>query len=117
MDFSSRLSIARYRTRLAQHLDRHRITPRTLEAWALRFREVVVDMRAVRAGRLQEFVFEFEPCIEASKRLAQGLKRICQAATEFMHVDSRGFLQAEHECRGHIGAAIATVVSQVVHYK
>ena len=45
VDFSSRLSIARYRTRLAQHLDRHRITPRTLEAWALRFREVGMALR------------------------------------------------------------------------
>ena len=51
-----------YGMRLAEHLDRHKIKPNDFQAWALRFREVVVDMRAVRARRLHEYVFEFSPC-------------------------------------------------------
>ena len=87
-----------YGVRLAEHLDRHNISPRTLEAWALRFREVVVDMRAVRAGRLHEWVFEFG----YDNHLVQGLKRICHEAHEFLHCQSLGFLRAERECRCRI---------------
>ena len=89
--FSPRLSVESYGVRLAEHLDRHKIRPSTLEAWALRFREVVVDMRAVRARRLHEYAFEFEPRNEG----VQELKRICREANEWMHVDSLGFLQAD----------------------
>ena len=91
-----------YGVRLAEHLDRHNISPRTLKAWALRFCEVVVDMRAVRAGRLHEHIIEFEP----DTQTVQELKRICREAAEFMHVDSSGFLRAERECRSYIARGI-----------
>ena len=102
VDFSSRTSMENYGVRLAEHLDRHNISPRTLKAWALRFREVVVDMRAVRAGRLHEHIIEFEP----DTQTVQELKRICREAAEFMHVDSSGFLRAERECRSYIARGI-----------
>ena len=46
---------------LGEHLHRHKIRPKDFEAFALRWREVVIDMRAVRAGTLREHVFEFAP--------------------------------------------------------
>jgi len=91
-----------YGVRLAEHLDRHKIRPRTFEAWALRFREVVVDMRAVRARKLHEYIFEFEP----HKQTVQDMKRICREAIESMHFDSLGFLRAERECRSLIARVV-----------
>jgi len=88
--------------RWAEHLDRHKIRPRTFEAWALRFREVVVDMRPVRAGRLHEYIFEFEPHMQT----VQDLKRICGEAIELMHFDSLGFLRAERESRSLIASVV-----------
>jgi len=57
VDFSSRISMESDGVRWAEHLDRHKIRQRSVEAWALRFREVIVDMRPVRAGRLHEYIF------------------------------------------------------------
>ena len=87
-----------YEPRLAEHLRRHKIWRKTLEDFAFTFREVVIDMRAVRAGRLHEYVFEFG----YDNPLVQDLKKICHEANEFLHCQSLGFLQAERECRSRI---------------
>ena len=95
VDFSSRTSLEKYGSVLADHLDRHRIQTHTFESWALRFREVVIDMRAMRAGRLNQIAFEFDP----HNKTAKALQEICRFANEYMHVDSLGFLLAERKCR------------------
>ena len=96
-----------YVVRLAEHLKRHKILPCTFEAWALRFREVVLDMRAVRARRLHEYIVEFEPHSCA----VQYLKRICFQATEFLHVDALGFLLTERECPCIIAQTVSNGLS------
>ena len=88
--------------RLKDHIDRHKINPSSFEAWGLRFREVVVDMRAIRARRLCEYTFEFTP----DNPLVPCLKLICREAAELMHVEYLGFLRAERECRSLIASAV-----------
>ena len=87
-----------YGPRLAEHLRRHKIKAQALEDFAFTFREVVVDLRAVRARRLHEWVFEFG----YGNALVQDLKRICHEANEFLHCESLGFLRAERQCRSQI---------------
>ena len=96
----------RYGARLAEHLRIHKIKARTLEDFAFTFREVVVDLRAVRAGRLHEWAAEFEH----DSPLVQDLKQICQEANEFLHCESLGFLRAERECRSQIARRCLPVV-------
>ena len=91
-----------YGVRLAEHLRRHKIQRKTVEGFAFTFREVVFDMRAVRAGRLHEYVFEFG----YDNPLVQDLKRICHEANELLHCESLGFLRAERECRSLIVQSI-----------
>ena len=98
VDFSSRASLENYGSVLADHLDRHRIRTPTFESWALRFREVVIDMRALRAGRLKHLAFEFDPHNSFVKKLQE----ICRDASEYMQFDSLGFLLAERKCRAYV---------------
>ena len=97
VDFSSRESMAQYSS-LDKHLEHHKIQRTSLEAWGCQFREVVLDVRAVRAKMLREWVFE----LKANSSLVQDLQKICRDAAEFMHCDSRGWLQAERACRSLI---------------
>ena len=106
VDLSCRASMDRYGARLAEHLRIHKIKARTLEDFAFTFREVVVDLRAVRAGRLHEWAAEFEH----DSPLVQDLKQICQEANEFLHCESLGFLRAERECRSQIARRCLPVV-------
>ena len=111
-DFSSRKAMTQY-TRLEEHLYRHKIRKADFEQWACRFREVVIDRRALRAGLLKELVFEWEP----EAQLVQDLQQLCQDAAEFMHCDSLGILKAEHACRTIIAKAVelSNFVQSVVH--
>ena len=95
VDFSSRASLDRYGSELPGHLDRHRINKKVFEELTLRVREVVIDLRAMRAGRLDHRVFEFDP----GHPTAMALQEICQDAFEHTHFDSLAFLHAEHKCR------------------
>ena len=108
VDFSSRESMAQYSS-LEKHLKHHKIQRANLEAWGCRFREVVLDVRAIRANMLQERVFE----MEANSLLVQEMQRICEIAGEFMHFDSLGWLRAERECRALIAERLRSAVQPV----
>ena len=108
VDFSSRESMAQYSS-LEKHLKHHKIKRANLEAWGCRFREVVLDVRAVRANMLREYVFE----IKANSLLVQELQRICRDADEWMHCDSGGWLQAERACRSLIAETRRSAVNKV----
>ena len=109
VDFSSRESMAQYSS-LEDHLKHHKIRRENLEAWGCRFREVVLDVRAVRANMLLEWVFE----IPAESLVVQELQRICRDADEFMHCDSGGWLQAERVCRSLIANTQWSAVNKPV---
>ena len=96
-DFSSKEKMTHY-TRLEEHLDQHNIRKADFESWACRFREVVIDRRAMRAELLKECVFEWVP----ESPLVKDCKRLCQDAAEFMHCDSSRILKAELACRSII---------------
>ena len=95
---------------LEEHLKHHKIQRANLEAWGCRFREVVLDVRAVRANMLLEWVFE----IPAESLVVQELQRICRDADEFMHCDSGGWLQAERVCRSLIANTQWSAVNKPV---
>ena len=107
VDFSTRERMAQY-PKLEQHLKHHKIQRADLEAWGCRFREVVLDVRAIRADMLLEWVFE----IPAESQFVRELQRICRDADEVMHCDSGGWLQAERVCRSLIAGALVTTMNQ-----
>ena len=96
-NFSSIMAMNQYPI-LPQYLAKHKIDRKDLEAWGFRFREVVLDRRALRAGLLREYVIEWKPGTE----LLQHLQQICQDTTNVMHYDSLEFFIAEHSCRSII---------------
>ena len=107
VDFSSRESMAQY-SKLQQHLEHHKILRANLEAWGCRFREVVLDVRAIRADMLMEWVFE----MPAEDKLVRELQRICRDADEKLHCDSGGWLHAERACRSLIAERQMTTMNQ-----
>ena len=81
-----------------KHLKAHRIMRVNFEGFAFRFREVVIDMRAVKDGSLEELVFE----LRSSDPLVVDLRGICCRGEQMLHVDCWIFLQAEEECRARV---------------
>ena len=69
-----------------------------MEAFAFRFREVVLDRRALRDGLLRECVIEWK----SETELVQNLQKICRDTTNVMHCDSLEFSKAERTCRSII---------------
>ena len=68
-----------------------------MEAFAFRFREVVLDRRALRDDLLRECVIEWK----SETELVQDLQKICRDTTNVMHCDSL-FFKAERTCRSII---------------
>ena len=87
---------------LPEHLARHKIKRADLEAWGFRFREVVLDRRALKAGWLNEYVLEWN----AETALLQNLQELCRETTDVMHFDSLDFFIAERICRSIIDRAV-----------
>ena len=88
--------------RLPQYLAQHKIYRKSLEAFAFRFREVVLDRRALRDGLLRECVIEWK----SETELVQDLQKICRDTTNVMHCDSLEFFNAELACRSIIERAV-----------
>ena len=104
-DLSSRQAMAQYPC-LDEHLYRHRIRKTDLQKWALCFREVVIDRRALRARLLKPHVFQWGP----DSQFIQQAQRLCLDAAALMHCDSSGVLKAEHACRSIIGAKLVNLL-------
>ena len=107
VDFSTRESMAQY-PKLEQHLKHHKIQRADLEAWGCRFREVVLDVRAIRANMLMEWVFE----IPAEDQFVRELQRITRDADEKLHCDSGRWLHAERACRSLIAERAELTMNQ-----
>ena len=97
VDFSSRERMDEYPF-LAEHLRRHNIWRSTLYNHAARYREVVIDMRAVRSKRFEPMIFEFSN----DNPIVQQMQEYCRHGDEFMHSDSLTLLEAERSCRSCI---------------
>ena len=78
-----------------KHLRAHGIGRVDIEGFAFRFREVVIDRRAVKDGSLDELVFE----LGNSDPLVVDLRDICYRVQQMLHVDGLSFLEAEDKCR------------------
>ena len=108
VDFSSREGFARY-SDLEKHLGHHKIKRADLEAWGCRYREVVLDCRAMRANMLMEWVLE----IPAEDPFVLELKKILLDRDQTLHSDSGRWLHAERACRSLIAErAELTVTTQ-----
>ena len=59
VDVSSRRAMKNYGA-IDRHLRQHKIDRRTLEGYAFRFKEVVVDLRQIKKGQLYPKVFELQ---------------------------------------------------------
>ena len=94
--------------KLEQHLKHHKILRADLEAWGCRFREVVLDVRAIRANMLMEWVFE----IPAEDQFVRELQRITRDADEKLHCDSGRWLHAERACRSLIAERAELTMTQ-----
>ena len=70
----------------------------TIEGFAFRYRQVVIDLRAVKDGSLEELVFE----LGNSDPLVVDLRDLCYRVEQMMHVDGLSFLAAEHDCRSRV---------------
>ena len=81
-----------------KHLRAHGIKRVIIEGFAFRYRQVVIDMRAVKDGSLEELVFE----LGNSDPLVVDLRDLCYRVEQMMHVDGLSFLAAEHDCRSRV---------------
>ena len=97
VDFSSPERIDEYPF-LAEHMWRHNIRRSRLYNLAARYREVILDMRAVRSERFKLMIFEFSH----DNPIVERMQQHCQHAGEFMHFDSLTLLEAERSCRSCI---------------
>ena len=96
-----------------KHLRAHGIGRDDIEGFAFRFREVVIDRRAVKDGSLDELVFE----LGNSDPLVVDLRDICCRVQQMLHVDGLSFLEAEDKCRSIIdrefcGVLVSATASQ-----
>ena len=89
-----------------QHLQTHKIERVTLEAFAFRYREVVIDVRAFKDGSLDELVFQFG----INDPLVVELRGICYGVEQKLHVDGLSFLEAEEECRSIVTRELCGVL-------
>ena len=90
-----------------QHLKTHEITRVTLEGFAFRYQEVVIDLRAVKDGSLEEIlVFEFG----INGPLVVELRGICYRVEQKLHVDGLSFLEAEDDCRSRVASVCCGVL-------
>ena len=89
-----------------KHLRAHGIGRDDIEGFAFRFREVVIDRRAVKDGSLDELVFE----LGNSDPLVVDLRDICYRVQQMLHVDGLSFLEAEHECRSRVNRVFGGIL-------
>ena len=94
VDFSSPECMDEY-PHLAEHLWQHKIKRETLNSYAARFREVVIDLRAVRSKKFKPKIFE----IKHNNPIVDHLRVYCSDANEFMHAESLALFEAERNCR------------------
>ena len=89
-----------------QHLQAHKIKRVTIEGFAFRYREVVIDMRAVKDGSLEELVFE----LGNNDPLVVDLRDLCYRVEQMLHVDGLSFLEAEHDCRSIVNRVVCGIL-------
>ena len=106
VDLSNKESMDSQRD-IDQHLKTHEITRVTLEGFAFRYQEVVIDLRAVKDGSLEEIlVFEFG----INSPLVVELRGICYGVEQKLHVDGLSFLEAEDDCRSRVASVCCGVL-------
>ena len=101
-----RLCSLRRQSNIDKHLRAHGIGRDDIGGFAFRFREVVIDRRAVKDGSLDELVFE----LGNSDPFVVDLRDICYRVQQMLHVDGLSFLEAEHECRSRIDRVFGGVL-------
>ena len=89
-----------------KHLRAHSIKRVSIEGFAFRFREVVIDMRAVEDWSLEELVFE----LGNNDPLVVDLRDLCYRVEQMLHVDGLSFLEAEHDCRSRVNRVFGGIL-------
>ena len=102
VDFSSPERMDEYPD-LADHLWHHKILRDTLNSYAARFREVVIDLRAVRSKKFEPKIFEFRH----DNPIVEHMQESCRDGNEFMHSDSLALFEAERNCRCYIASYLS----------
>ena len=105
VDMSNKESMDSQRD-IDKHLRAHGIKRVSIEGFAFRFREVVIDMRAVKDGSLEELVFE----LGNNDPLVVDLRDLCYRVEQMLHVDGLSFLEAEHDCRSRVNRVFGGIL-------